>query len=89
MGNGSTRNERRLEQHVRQQLEPHGEVPAFSAEVILDTPFLGIVRVAAELNVDLIVMGTHGRAGLKRLVLGSGGRKGRALCTVSGAHSAR
>lgn len=62
---------RRLEQHVRQQLEPHGEIPAFTAEVILDTPFLGIVRVAAELNVDLIVMGTHGRAGLKHLVLGS------------------
>ncbi|WP_321889999.1 universal stress protein [Paraburkholderia bannensis] len=30
-----------------------------------------IVRVAAEFNADLIVMGTHGRRGVRRLVLGS------------------
>jgi nucleotide-binding universal stress UspA family protein len=30
-----------------------------------------IVAVAAELGCDLIVMGTHGRHGLGRLVLGS------------------
>jgi len=30
-----------------------------------------IVRVAAELSADLIVMGTHGRSGLDRLLLGS------------------
>ena len=34
-------------------------------------PVAEILRVAAEQNVDLIVMGTHGRSGLKRLVLGS------------------
>jgi nucleotide-binding universal stress UspA family protein len=30
-----------------------------------------ILRVAAELSVDLIVMGTHGRGGLSRLLAGS------------------
>jgi nucleotide-binding universal stress UspA family protein len=30
-----------------------------------------IVRVAAEVNADLIVLGTHGRKGLERLLLGS------------------
>jgi nucleotide-binding universal stress UspA family protein len=30
-----------------------------------------IVRLAGERNCDLIVLGTHGRTGLKRLVLGS------------------
>jgi nucleotide-binding universal stress UspA family protein len=30
-----------------------------------------ILRVAEEKNVDLIVMATHGRSGVQRLVLGS------------------
>ena len=33
--------------------------------------FAEIVRVARERNVDLIVMGTHGRTGLKHALLGS------------------
>ncbi len=61
----------RLEAHVRERLAPDGEVPAFGVEVFVDTPFLGIVRLAAERKVDLIVLGTHGRSGLKRLALGS------------------
>jgi universal stress protein A len=61
----------RLEAHVRERLTPDGEVPAFAAEVFVDTPFVGIVRLAAERKVDLIVLGTHGRSGLKRLALGS------------------
>jgi nucleotide-binding universal stress UspA family protein len=31
----------------------------------------GIQRAAAEFNADLVVMGTHGRRGVRRLVLGS------------------
>ena len=61
----------RLENHVREQLEPDGDVPSFSVDVMVDTPFLGIVRLAAERKVDLVVLGTHGRSGLKRLALGS------------------
>jgi nucleotide-binding universal stress UspA family protein len=35
------------------------------------TPTEGINRVAAEIDADLVVMGTHGRRGVARLVLGS------------------
>jgi nucleotide-binding universal stress UspA family protein len=34
-------------------------------------PFYEIVRYARETNVDLIIMGTHGRAGLAHVLLGS------------------
>jgi nucleotide-binding universal stress UspA family protein len=34
-------------------------------------PARALVRLADELNADLIVMGTHGRTGLSRLVMGS------------------
>jgi nucleotide-binding universal stress UspA family protein len=34
-------------------------------------PAAGILRVARELPADLIVMGTHGRTGLRRLLMGS------------------
>ncbi len=34
-------------------------------------PYLEIVRLARELGVDVIVMGTHGRTGLPHLLLGS------------------
>ena len=39
--------------------------------VIHGTPFLEIVRLAREEGVDLIVMGTHGRTGLKQMLIGS------------------
>jgi len=34
-------------------------------------PFLEIIQVAKEENVDLLVVGTHGRAGVDRVMLGS------------------
>jgi nucleotide-binding universal stress UspA family protein len=34
-------------------------------------PFVEIIRYAAENQIDLIVMGTHGRAGLPHVLLGS------------------
>ena len=39
--------------------------------LILGTPAKSIVRFAEENGVDLIVMGTHGRSGLPRLLMGS------------------
>jgi len=37
----------------------------------IGVPFEEIVRVAQEEHVDMIVMGTHGRSGLNRVLLGS------------------
>lgn len=34
-------------------------------------PFMEILRTAEEMNVDMIVMGTHGRSGLAHIVIGS------------------
>ena len=35
------------------------------------SPFVEIVRYARELDIELIVMGTHGRTGLRHMLLGS------------------
>lgn len=42
-----------------------------SATVEYGTPNKDIVRYAEENDIDLIVMGTHGRSGLDRVLLGS------------------
>ena len=44
----------------------------------------GIIRVARENHVDLIVMGSHGRTGFQRLLLGSVTERviGQTPCTV-------
>lgn len=41
------------------------------AEVREGSPFYEIVRFAKDLDIDLIIMGTHGRAGLVHVLLGS------------------
>jgi nucleotide-binding universal stress UspA family protein len=41
------------------------------SHVLVDTPAQGLTSLAAELAADLIVVGTHGRTGLTRLLLGS------------------
>jgi len=40
-------------------------------EVRIGIPFLEIVRAAREREVDLIVLGTHGRTGLSHVLIGS------------------
>ncbi len=40
-------------------------------EVREGTPFYEIVQFAKEANIDLVIMGTHGRSGLAHVLLGS------------------
>lgn len=43
----------------------------YEHRLITGDPASAIVRLAEEENVDMIVMGTHGRTGLSRLLMGS------------------
>lgn len=42
-----------------------------TAAIVVDTPVDGVLRAADELKVDLIAIGSHGRGGLGRMLLGS------------------
>jgi nucleotide-binding universal stress UspA family protein len=41
------------------------------SHVLVDTPAVGLTTLAASLEANLIVVGTHGRSGVARLLLGS------------------
>lgn len=43
----------------------------YETRLLFGDPASEIIRLAEQENVDLIVMGTHGRSGLRRLVMGS------------------
>ena len=45
--------------------------PAVEAVLVCGDPVRGILETAEKHNADMIVMGTHGRRGLSRLILGS------------------
>lgn len=60
---------RDLEEFVRAALGPGTAVPAI--HVIEGRPAEVILRTARHTRADLIAMGTHGRSGLNRLMLGS------------------
>jgi nucleotide-binding universal stress UspA family protein len=60
-----------LERQLRQrEVSGLGPGPEYRLEYA-DDPGGAIVRVAGELGCDLIVLGTHGRTGLTRLLMGS------------------
>ncbi len=41
------------------------------SEAVMGRPFMEIIAYAKEKNIDLIVIGTHGRSGLRHALLGS------------------
>jgi universal stress protein A len=61
----------RLKKHVASVLEGFDPMPALEVEVTWGSPHLDVVPYAIERRVDLIVLGTHGRSGLKHVLLGS------------------
>ncbi len=59
---------------IRKMLEavvPTDKNVAYEHHLLLGTAAEDIVRIATEEKADLIVIGTHGRTGLKRVLMGS------------------
>lgn len=61
---------------AREQLQAFAEAniggaTPYDCRVMVGTPTDAIVALASEADVDLVVMGTHGRTGVRRLLLGS------------------
>ena len=56
-----------------QEFKPKESKPdvLLERQVVHGNPYVEIVRMAEEENVDLIVLGTHGRSGLKHFLIGS------------------
>ena len=59
------------EQENLQTIKPSIEGVPFCREFIVGTPTDSLLNYAKEHDIDLIVMGTHGRTGLMRLLMGS------------------
>lgn len=58
-------------QRMLRNIRPHHPDVPFEHRSVMGDPAAEIVKVADEENVDLIVMGSHGRTGLSRVVMGS------------------
>jgi universal stress protein A len=58
----------KLERLARQRVNGKAR---YEVEVMLGDPGVEVLQVAKRLGANLIVMATHGRKGLRRLVLGS------------------
>jgi nucleotide-binding universal stress UspA family protein len=55
--------------HTAEEQLPKGV--SFETRVVIDAPVAAIVDEARHCGADLVIMGTHGRTGFRRLVLGS------------------
>ncbi len=59
-------------QHLQDLVDRvHQEGLQAEMSIVQDIPFQAIVDIAANQNIDLIVMGTHGRTGLTHALMGS------------------
>lgn len=53
------------------KIEPTDPAVRYEHRLLIDDPAHAIVRLAKDEDVDMIVMGTHGRTGLSRMLMGS------------------
>jgi nucleotide-binding universal stress UspA family protein len=53
------------------QVPRSDEIPHLERAIEMGVPFVEIVRHARQKNIDLIVIGTHGRTGLDQMLMGS------------------
>lgn len=51
--------------------ETMGSIPGIEKAVVSGLPFEEIIRYVREKGIDLVVMGTHGRSGIDRVLFGS------------------
>ena len=58
-------------QRMLEEIKPPDEEVAYEHELITGDPAHAIADFAKEHDIDLIVMGTHGRTGLLRMLMGS------------------
>lgn len=61
-------------ERIRSMLEgvrPSDPAVPFEHKLTMGDPASEVVRIAAEVGAELIVLGTHGRTGLTRLLMGS------------------
>lgn len=61
-----------MEKFCRTHVEGYAKVESF---VVPGIPYDEIIKKAAEINADLIVVGTHGRTGLDHVLFGSTAEK--------------
>ena len=66
---------------IQDTLTHHGL--SVDTKIIREIPTAtGILNIADEINADLIVMGSHGRTGLKKFILGSVAQEVRTICPI-------
>lgn len=58
-------------QRMLREIKPDDESVLYEHRLVTGDPAAAVARLAEEEHVDMIVMGTHGRTGLSRMVMGS------------------